>query len=273
MSKVFVLDISRCCGCYNCQIACKDEHCDNDWSPYAKPQPDVGQFWMRIDEHIHGTIPKVKMHYLPHLCNHCKNATCMDVCGVGALERRDDGLIVLNPEKCTGCKDCIEACPYDAIFYNETLNICQKCTGCAHILDNDDALPRCVEACPTDAIIFGEEAELKELIEKASVLKPETGCQPSVYYLNIPGRFIAGTVYDPIEEEIIKNAECRLSGNGVSLTVRTDGFGDFWFKDLHEGIYSLTIEAENFASISLGAIDTSDKDVNLGDIPMECLKS
>ena len=268
MSKAFVIDISRCCGCYNCQIACKDEHCANDWTPYAKPQPDVGQFWMHIDEHIHGTIPKVKMHYLPHLCNHCKNAPCISACKTGALERRDDGLILLNPEKCTGCRDCMTACPYEVIFYNEALGICQKCTGCAHILDNDDALPRCVEACPTDAIKFGEEAELKALIEKAVPLQPDSGCAPSVYYLGIPGKFIAGTVYDPVEEEIIKNAECTLTGNGKSFSAKTDGFGDFWFKDLSDGIYSLKIEATGFAAKAFTEIDITQQDKNLGDIPM-----
>ena len=269
MAKAFVIDISRCCGCYNCQIACKDEHCGNDWSPYAKPQPDVDQFWMHIDEHIHGTIPKVKMHYLPHLCNHCKNAPCINVCKAGALDRRADGLIVLNPDKCTGCKDCMAACPYDVIFYNAELNIAQKCTGCAHILDNDEALPRCVEACPTDAIKFGEETELKALIGKAEVLKPEADCSPSVYYLGIPGKFIAGTVYDPVQEEIIKNAECRLTGNDKNLTAVTDGFGDFWFKDLGSGIYSLTIKAHGFSSKTFSNIDITEKDLNLGDIPLQ----
>jgi hypothetical protein len=125
-----------------------------------------------------------------------------------------------------------------------------------------------VEACPTDAIRFGEEAELLELIDRATVLKPETGCEPSVYYLNIPGRFIAGTVYDPIQEEIVRNAECSLVGNGKSLTARTDGFGDFWFKDLESGLYDLTIRAKGFAPKAFAAVDTSETDVNLGDIPL-----
>jgi len=60
--KAFVIDAGRCCGCYNCQIACKDEHVDNDWTPYAKPQPETGQFWMKIQENVCGTAPKVKMH-------------------------------------------------------------------------------------------------------------------------------------------------------------------------------------------------------------------
>lgn len=269
MAKVFIIDIAHCSGCYNCQIACKDEYCGNDWTPYAKPQPDVGQFWMHIDEHIRGTIPKVKMHYLPHLCNHCKNAPCMAVCPAGAFERRADGLIILSPEKCTGCRKCLETCPYGAIFYNEELKIAQKCTGCAHLLDHDEgALPRCIEACPTEAIKFGEEEDLAGLIARATPLKPEAGCGPNVYYTGIPGKFIAGTVYDPEKEEIVKGAVCRLSGNGESFTAETDGFGDFWFKDLKDGVYDLVIEAGGYAPKSFNAVDVTGRDMNLGDIPM-----
>jgi Fe-S-cluster-containing dehydrogenase component len=99
---------------------------------------------------------------------------------------------------------------------NEELKIAQKCTGCAHLLDNGAALPRCVEACPTDAIRFGEEEELKDWIEGASVLEPETGCRPRVYYRNIPGKFIAGTVYDPIDKEVVIGAACRLNPEASS---------------------------------------------------------
>ena len=74
MARAFVIDVGRCCGCYNCQLACKDEHVDNDWTPYAKPQPDTGQFWLKIQENVCGTVPKVRMHYIPRLCNHCANA-------------------------------------------------------------------------------------------------------------------------------------------------------------------------------------------------------
>jgi tetrathionate reductase subunit B len=65
--KVFVVDVARCNGCYCCQIACKDEHVGNDWSPYAKPQPDTGQFWCRLNEYTRGTVPKVKLHSVPAL--------------------------------------------------------------------------------------------------------------------------------------------------------------------------------------------------------------
>lgn len=65
MAKAFVIDVAKCSGCYNCQLACKDEHAENDWTPYAKPQPLTGQFWCRVTDHVQGTIPKVRIHYIP----------------------------------------------------------------------------------------------------------------------------------------------------------------------------------------------------------------
>jgi tetrathionate reductase subunit B len=268
MAKAFVIDVGRCCGCYNCQLACKDEHVDNDWIPYAKPQPETGQFWLKVEEHVCGTIPKVKMHYIPTLCNHCEKAACIDACPDKAISRRGDGLVLIEPEKCTGCKACIDACPYSAIFFNEALGLAQKCTGCAHLLDNGYDLPRCVEACPTDAMKFGEEEDLRDLIEGATALQQETGCRPSVYYRNIPGKFIAGTVYDPVEKEVIIGARCLLTSGGKVVETFTDAYGDFWFRDLAVGRYSISIEAKGFRGKYFSELGTA-KDVNLGDIPLE----
>jgi len=266
--KAFVIDVSVCNGCYCCQIACKDEHVANDWIPYAKPQPDTGQFWLKLNEYVRGTVPKVKMHYLPFLCMHCEEAPCLRACPiVGGIYRRDDGLVIIDPEKCTGCKACVDGCPYSAIYFNEDLNIAQKCTGCAHLLDNGWKEPRCVDACPTEALKFGEKSELKDLIAKAELMKPELGAKPRVYYLNIPRKFVAGTIYNPVRKEVIIGATCTLSSNGKRLTATTDGFGDFWFNDLEVGTYSLKIEAKGFAAKMIQKINT-EKDVNLGDIPL-----
>ena len=139
--KAFVIDVSICNGCYCCQIACKDEHVGNDGLPYARPQPDTGQFWMKLKEYIQGTFPKVKMHYIPVMCMHCDNAPCLSSCLVeGAIYKGEDGLIIIHPE---------------------------KCTGCAHLLDNHWKEPRCVDACPTGALRFVEETELKDMICKS----------------------------------------------------------------------------------------------------------
>jgi tetrathionate reductase subunit B len=268
MSKVFVFDTSVCNGCYCCQIACKDEHCGNDWTPYAKPQPDTGQFWLKLHEYVRGTVPKVKMHYVATLCNHCDQAACLAACPVkGALYKRDDGLVIIDPEKCTGCTQCVSACPYHVIYMNESLNLAQKCTGCAHLLDSGWTEPRCVDACPTGALKLLEEADAREVFEEAEVLHPEYEQKPRAYYLNIPKKFIAGTVYDPVKREVVIGATCILSRNGSTWTETTDGFGDFWFEGLVAGAYSLEISAAGFPTKRFPEIAV-ENDVNLGDIPL-----
>ena len=266
--KAFVIDVSICNGCYCCQISCKDEHVGNDWTPVARPQPDTGQFWCRIEEYIRGTVPKVKMAYVPVICQHCDKASCIAACPVeGAIYKREDGLVIIDPVKCTGCKSCVDSCPYGVIYFNEDLNIAQKCTGCAHLLDNGWTVPRCVDVCPTEALKFGEESELKDLISKAEVLHPEYNAKPRVYYLNLPKKFVAGTVYDPKEKEVIIGATCTLTEKGgKKLTAATDEFGDFWFEGLKDGQFSLEIKSDGKAK-TIDGIST-EKDVNLGDIPL-----
>ena len=268
--KVFVFDASICNGCYCCQIACKDEHCGNDWTPYAKPQPETGQFWLRLSEYVRGTVPKVKVHYIATLCNHCDEPVCLSVCEVeGAIYKRDDGLVVVDPEKCTGCTNCATACPYRAIYMNDALQIAQKCTGCAHLLDAGWNEPRCVDACPTGALKFLEEAEAAGLLAGSESPEPEVGLQPRVYYRNVPRKFIAGTVYDPVKKEVIIGATCTLTRDGVGedASVDTDGFGDFWFEDLGAGTYSLEIAADGFESRTFTGLSTA-RDINLGEVPL-----
>lgn len=267
MTKVITCDVSKCNGCYTCQTACKDEHVDNDWTPYAKPQPEIGQFWVELKEYIGGTVPKVKSHYVPEFCNHCDRPACKDACKQSAISKRDDGIVILEPELCNGCGDCIDACPYDAIYKNDELSICQKCTSCAHLLDAGEKLPRCVEACPVDALDFGEKEDLDDFIVGSTVIKPETGLGPNVYYRNIPGKFIAGTLFDPDEQEVLIGARVRATNGGKTWEVITDEFGDFWFNDLAKGKYDVVIEAEGYEYKTFDKVDAT-IDVNLGDIPL-----
>jgi ferredoxin len=193
----------------------------------------------------------------------------MKACPVeGGIYKRPDGLIIIDPVKCTGCGECVDACPYACIYFNEKINIAQKCTGCAHLLDKGWNEPRCVDACMTDAIKFGEGSEFGEIINKAEVLHPEYGSKPRVYYLNLPKKFIGGTVYDPKINEIVEGATCTLTdlNSGDTLTSTTDGFGDFWFEGLEEGTFSLKIDRDG----KIKEIDSigTEKDVNLGDIPL-----
>ncbi len=267
--KALVIDINKCNGCYNCQIACKDEHVGNDWTPIAKPQPDTGQFWMKVTDVVQGTVPKVRVRYMHDICQHCDEAPCITACKAGTIYKRDDGIVIINPEKCTGARQCIDACPYDVIYFNSDLNIAQKCTFCAHLLDKDWKEPRCVDACPTDALRFGEEKDLKEYIDQAEILHPEYKAKPRVYYIGLLDKyFVAGAVYDPEEDECLEGATVTLTNSkGKKSTLKTDNFGDFWFERQEPGTYSLLIEKDGYLPRKVESVDAS-KDVNVGDLEL-----
>jgi Fe-S-cluster-containing dehydrogenase component len=266
MAKVFVFDASRCNGCCGCQIACKDEHCDNDWAPYAAPQPETGHFWCKVDKIEHGQVPVVKLEYSVKLCNHCEDAPCQKV-APEAVYRREDGLIVIDPAQAKGRRDILDACPYGAIYWNEELALPQKCTGCAHLIDAGEQ-PRCADYCQTGGLRFGDETEFAKEIAEAEVLLPEGGYGPRVYYVNLPKLFIAGNVWDPEPNENIEGAKVTLTNKASkdSLTSETDDFGDFIFRRLDEGSYELVIEASGFAKRA--EVIELDKSRYLGDFAL-----
>ncbi len=270
--KTMLIDITRCNGCYNCQIACKDEHVDNDWSPVARPQPDTGQFWMKVENRERGVYPKVKVAYIPLLCQHCQNAACIEAAKDGAVYRRTDGIVVIDPQKSRGQKQIVGSCPYGAIFWNEELQIAQKCTFCAHLLDDGWKEPRCVEACPTDALVYGEYDDLQqtaqERVKQVELLEPQLGLKPSVLYIGLPKRFIAGTVLFADINECAENAAVTLSGGGSYKEAATNNYGDFDFEDLDPaGNYEVMIEHEGYAAQSF-QVETAN-DVYLGNIYLE----
>ncbi|MDR3136810.1 MAG: carboxypeptidase regulatory-like domain-containing protein [Coriobacteriales bacterium] len=268
MTKVFLVDLSHCNGCYNCQIVCKDEHCGQDWQPYAAAQPDTGQFWMRLDEKERGQVPWVRVAHTPIFCSHCADPACAAACSSNAFERRDDGLIVLSPQKCTGCRDCLDACPLGVIYFNEQLNIAQKCTGCAHLLDNGWEVPRCVDACAHEVIRYAEESEFGDLLRDAETLPAMDGCGARVYYRNLPRRFMAGSVVDLKADELLIGAEVKArASDGTELTLMTDDLGDFKFDQIAPDMYQLTISAKGFQEHTLTA-DLRDIDRSLGDIAL-----
>jgi len=273
MGKVMVIDLSICNGCHNCQVACKDEHVANDWSPIAKPQPDTGQFWNKVINLERGTVPKVQVTYHHSICQHCEEAPCIEACTAHAIYRRADGIVIIDPEMCRGNQLCLEACPYEnVIYFNDDLNIAQKCTMCAHLLDQGWTETRCSDACPTGALTFADEDDpsIREKLAQAELLKPELSTRPRVYYLNLPQKWIAGAVYDPEADLCLEGASVLATHKetGDTFSATTDNYGDFWLKGLPDGSYTLLVEKEGYLAKKLGPTSGADQDQNLGDIEL-----
>jgi tetrathionate reductase subunit B len=268
--KRFVIDVEKCTGCHLCVIACKDEHVGSAYSPWTSPQPQTGHFWIRVKSMERGRIPRVRMTYLPLLCQHCTNAPCMKACGEDAIKRRDDGLVWIDPRACTGCGLCKEACPYDVIYMNDELEIAQKCTGCAHRVEQG-LLPRCADICPHDAIVFGDEPDgAPGPGEELEVYHPEYQAMPRTYWKGLPKPWIAGKVVDAESDEVIFEVAITsvdLFEDG-SMTGRSDEFGDFWIRGLENGRkYRLEIRKEEYEQFR--TIVTLDGDQDLGDICLQ----
>jgi Fe-S-cluster-containing dehydrogenase component len=236
----------------------------------------TGQFWMNVIEKERGTFPKVKLSSYPVSCMHCRNAPCIKAAKSGAVYRRDDGIVIIDPEKAIGQKQIMEACPYRVIYWNAEKNLPQKCTMCAHLLDQGYEKPRCVEMCPTGALSFTtmEDIEAGKFEDwhpgdgKPQPLHPEYGCAERVLYLNVPQKFIAGTVIFADTDECARGVQVTLKGDGLSRSVETDGFGDFWFEGLNVKMnVILEIEAENYKKISKAIIINND--VNTGELFLE----
>ena len=165
-----IVDVARCHDCNDCFLADKDEFVDNEFPPYSAAQPWHGHRWMNIKRKERGQYPLVQTAYLPMPCMHCDEAPCLTA--DGAVYKRADGLVIIDPVKAKGRKEIVASCPYSVIYWNEEKELAQKCTGCAHLLDDGWTETRCSQVCPTEAIklVMAEEAEVEALVasEEAS---------------------------------------------------------------------------------------------------------
>src|SRR5215813_3330511 len=131
-------------------------------------------------------------------CNHCDSAPCIEICPTKALYRRSDGIVDFDNRRCIGCKSCMQACPYDALYIDPGTNTAAKCNFCAHRVEIG-LEPACVIVCPTQAIIAGDldnpasKASHIVATEKVSVRKPQKGTQPKLYYKGIEGDLLEPT--------------------------------------------------------------------------------
>ena len=287
-----VVDITRCNGCYNCFIACRDEHCGNDFPPYSLSQPESGHYWMRLVEKERGRFPKVKVAYTAIPCMHCDEPRCVEFAEASVppgepapIYRRPDGIVMIDPERSVGREDLVGSCPYRVIFWNEELSLPQKCTLCAHLLDQGWKEPRCVEACPTRALRFGDlddpESEVAQLVAsgKTEPLRPEYQMHDKVTYISLPKRFVAGTVVLGDNDACGEGAQVTLkavdedaAGTGVAdagaVTCAADNYGDFEFEDLPPGAaYTVTVSVSGYEDHKV--VVRTHQDVYLGEIVLQ----
>lgn len=179
MQLGFVIDHTQCIGCHACTVACKSEN-----------NVPLGDFrtWVKYTEV--GEFPDVRRNFAVLRCNQCTDAPCMDICPTTALTRLDNGIVDLDKDHCIGCKSCMHACPYDALYLNEQTGVAEKCHFCAHRTEVGLA-PACAVVCPTEAIIPGDWDDDESVVSRMSrefelsVRKPEAGTKPNVRYRDV----------------------------------------------------------------------------------------
>jgi len=198
-----VIDLNKCVGCYGCVVKCMQEH-------FLPP----GMTWAKMLISETGTYPDVIKHVYPVLCNHCKEPACLESCPTGATQQREDGIVWIDYEKCTGCKNCVDACPYQMrTFYSDRQehfpgqglteyeeqaenlfplkhDVVLKCDFCADRIDEGvkkglkpgvdwEATPACVNICLAKARFFGDlddpDSEVSKLIRDKEALQLHPG--------------------------------------------------------------------------------------------------
>jgi Fe-S-cluster-containing dehydrogenase component/formate-dependent nitrite reductase membrane component NrfD len=173
----FVIDQRKCIGCHACTVACKEEN-----------RVPLGAFrtWVKYVEK--GTFPRTRRYFSVLRCNHCDHAPCVTICPTIALYRRADGIVDFDRDRCIGCKSCMQACPYDALYIDPDTHTAAKCHYCAHRVEVG-LEPACVIVCPETAIIAGDlddpRSRIAQLVasEQVEVRKAEQGTRPKVFYL------------------------------------------------------------------------------------------
>jgi Fe-S-cluster-containing dehydrogenase component len=256
-----VIDLALCNDCNCCFMADKDEFTGNDWAPYSKAQPWEGQRWIDIERKERGQFPQVDAVHRPAPCMHCQDAPCMDAAPAGAVYRREDGLVIIDPEKAAGHPEIVDSCPYRAITWNDELKVAQKCTGCAHLMDEGWTQTRCSQGCPTGAmkLVLADDDEMSAVVasEGLEAYRDDLGTKPRVYYnlYRWTKVFVAGTVVFADTDECAEGAEVTISKAGavVAKTV-TNNFGDYRVDKLDKDVeYTVSVAAAGYKSAECSA--------------------
>ena len=203
----FVIDNRTCIGCHACTVACKSEH-----------DVPIGVNRTHVKYIETGTYPDSSREFSVHRCNHCEDAPCTTICPTYALFTREDGIVDFDNDRCIGCKSCMQACPYDALYIDPNEGTAAKCNYCAHRVEHSYE-PACVIVCPTESIVSGDlddphsPISIRIAENEVKVRKPEDGTKPNVYYVET-------------SDEMLDPAATAVTGIGM-WTDQAHGVGHF----------------------------------------------
>lgn len=250
-----VIDCARCHDCNNCFLADKDEFVGNDFLPYAVAQPWSGHRWINIHRKERGQHPIVQVCYMPRPCMHCDEPPCMKKAPPAAVYKREDGIVIIDPVKAKGHRELVDACPYGAIYWNEKAQVAQKCTGCAHLIDDGWTETRCSQVCPTGAITLylATDEQMAEIAaaEGLEAFQPELGTRPRVLYKNLfrwQKVFVAASVAYKDTDECAEGATLTASCGGATVAKgAANNYGEVIADNLAPGAeYEVTIAATGY---------------------------
>jgi Fe-S-cluster-containing dehydrogenase component len=262
-----IVDVAKCTNCNCCTLASQDEHVGNEFPGYSAPMPKHGNRWIDIRSKERGSGPLVDVAYLPVMCQHCDDAPCMKAAKNGAVTKRADGIVHIDPVKAKGQKAIADACPYGAVRWNEELQLPQHWFFDAHLIDRGWKEPRCAQVCATGALkavkVTDEEMTAIKSREGLRELQPESATKPRVHYKNLhryTHEFVGGTIIKTVNgvTDCVANAKIKLESSGAVVgEAVTDAYGEFKIDGLKpdSGRYRVVIE--------VGGRETKRLDVDL----------